>query len=161
MKIILTFFAILGLIYNILQFEHLHQTVESDFDFILILLSPVILFTIAFFTKESTYKGEFAFIEPVLMRVFVIGVVVIGFVLLFTYPFDTPETNTIAPIPKERQFYGYDCIGDCSGHEAGFEWAKNNDINYTSDCNGNSKSFVEGCQAWVENSPDPVWDMKE
>jgi hypothetical protein len=60
-----------------------------------------------------------------------------------------------------KYFNGDPCMGDCSGHEAGFEWAKNNRIEYVSDCSGNSESFIEGCESWVENSPNSVWDTKE
>lgn len=36
-----------------------------------------------------------------------------------------------------------------SGHEAGYQWAENNDIDSTFDCGGNSDSFIEGCQQYV------------
>lgn len=42
-----------------------------------------------------------------------------------------------------------DCIYDCSGHEAGFEWAKDNNIQNPLDCEGDSQSFVEGCESFV------------
>lgn len=41
------------------------------------------------------------------------------------------------------------CVGDCSGHQAGYEWAQENSINNESDCNGNSDSFNEGCNNFV------------
>ncbi|GAB3094511.1 hypothetical protein [Lysobacter terrae] len=44
----------------------------------------------------------------------------------------------------------YVCTDDCSGHEAGFEWAQENDIGDASDCGGNSQSFIEGCEAFAE-----------
>jgi len=44
----------------------------------------------------------------------------------------------------------YSCIEDCSGHEAGFAWAQQNNIADASDCNGNSQSFIEGCEAFAE-----------
>jgi hypothetical protein len=47
-------------------------------------------------------------------------------------------------------FHGYDCTIDCSGHEAGYEWAEEHDIMDPSDCSGNSQSFIEGCQAYAE-----------
>lgn len=57
-------------------------------------------------------------------------------------------------IPTFAQtFGGYECTEDCSGHKAGYEWAEQNDISDESDCNGNSTSFNEGCQAYVED-PD-------
>lgn len=44
----------------------------------------------------------------------------------------------------------YTCTDDCSGHEAGFEWAQENDIGDEGDCGGNSMSFVEGCEAFAQ-----------
>jgi hypothetical protein len=52
-----------------------------------------------------------------------------------------------APTPY---FQGYPCTVDCSGHEAGYEWAEENDIDDPDDCGGNSQSFIEGCQAYGE-----------
>lgn len=161
MKIVLTLLAIVALIHNVLRFEHLHQTVESDTDFILILLAPFILFIIAFFAKESSYKEEFEYVQPLLAKVFVIGVVVGGFILMFAYPFDTPGSKVPSQTPYTKTFYGYECTDDCRGHEEGFDWAKRNNIEYTSDCGGNSRSFIEGCQAWVKNSPDPFPEVRE
>lgn len=44
----------------------------------------------------------------------------------------------------------YGCTEDCSGHDAGYEWAQNNDMTDPDDCGGNSQSFVEGCRAYGE-----------
>lgn len=44
----------------------------------------------------------------------------------------------------------YVCTQDCSGHEAGFAWAQENDITDESDCGGNSMSFIEGCEAFAQ-----------
>ena len=41
------------------------------------------------------------------------------------------------------------CTGDCSGHNAGFDWARDHDITDESDCSGYSQSFIEGCQTYV------------
>lgn len=43
----------------------------------------------------------------------------------------------------------YVCTSDCSGHEAGFAWAQDNDATEESDCGGTSQSFIEGCEAFV------------
>jgi hypothetical protein len=50
-----------------------------------------------------------------------------------------------------NSFNGYDCTEDCSGHEAGYNWAEENDIYDESDCGGNSNSFIEGCISYVED----------
>lgn len=47
-------------------------------------------------------------------------------------------------------FHGYDCTVDCSGHQAGYDWAEKHDIDDEDDCRGNSESFIEGCKAYVE-----------
>jgi hypothetical protein len=56
-----------------------------------------------------------------------------------------------------------DCTDDCSGHEAGFEWARENGVTQTWDCpsRGNS-SFLEGCEAfalYISNTMDAAgWE---
>jgi hypothetical protein len=47
-------------------------------------------------------------------------------------------------------FMGYECTEDCSGHEAGYEWAEENEISDPDECGGNSESFEEGCRAYAE-----------
>lgn len=47
-------------------------------------------------------------------------------------------------------FHGYVCTQDCSGHEAGYQWAEDHDIDDPEDCGGNSESFIEGCRAYAE-----------
>lgn len=54
--------------------------------------------------------------------------------------------------PFAATFHGYPCTQDCSGHEAGYEWAEENDITDPDDCGGRSDSFIEGCQAYAEES---------
>lgn len=51
-----------------------------------------------------------------------------------------------------QYFHGYACTEDCSGHEAGYEWAEENGISDEYDCDGNSYSFIEGCNAYVEEN---------
>lgn len=43
----------------------------------------------------------------------------------------------------------YACTQDCGGHEAGFQWAQERDIDDASDCGGSSQSFIEGCEAFA------------
>jgi len=57
------------------------------------------------------------------------------------------------------------CTDDCSGHDAGYEWASDHGITDPDDCGGNSDSFIEGCQAYAneqaieeENSGDYEYD---
>lgn len=46
-------------------------------------------------------------------------------------------------------FKGYECTDDCSGHEAGYEWAERKRITDPEDCRGKSRSFIEGCRAYA------------
>lgn len=47
----------------------------------------------------------------------------------------------------------YQCTSDCSGHRAGYEWARNRSIADPNQCSGNSNSFIEGCRAFTEGHP--------
>jgi len=79
--------------------------------------------------------------------------------------------NSISPPPDSRSeakpeaghrdtssgltFHGYDCTVDCSGHEAGYEWAEQHGISDPDACSGDSQSFVEGCRAYVKEQSEP------
>ena len=58
------------------------------------------------------------------------------------------------PSAVAQTFRGYPCTVDCSGHEAGYEWAERKGIEDPDDCGGNSNSFIEGCEAWAEEQQD-------
>lgn len=47
-------------------------------------------------------------------------------------------------------YAGDPCTIDCSGHEAGYEWAEEQGISDPDDCGGKSDSFIEGCIAYAE-----------
>jgi hypothetical protein len=70
----------------------------------------------------------------------------------------TPEA-TSATERNSPTFAGSPCTSDCSGHEAGYNWAEEHGIDDESDCDtaedtSNSPSFAEGCRAYVqENEP--------
>jgi hypothetical protein len=61
------------------------------------------------------------------------------------YPSYTPSHQ--APIGY-RGSYG--CTVDCSGHDAGYRWAEENDIDDPDDCDGYSLSFIEGCKEYAD-----------
>jgi hypothetical protein len=51
-----------------------------------------------------------------------------------------------------ESFGGYDCLADCSGPAAGYDWAEANSIKLRTDCPaGYSMSFQQGCQLYVDN----------
>ncbi len=56
-------------------------------------------------------------------------------------------SSAIAPAAT---FDGNQCLGDCSGHQAGYDWAEENDIDDEDSCDTPSQSFNEGCQSYVE-----------
>jgi hypothetical protein len=68
-----------------------------------------------------------------------------------------------------QTFHGYPCTEDCSGHEAGYNWGREHDIDAPEDCSGNSNSFIEGCQAYAtehqqelqENDPNEPSDQDQ
>lgn len=63
------------------------------------------------------------------------------------------ETADTEADSEAREFHGYPCTDDCSGHEAGYAWAERNEIHDPDDCGGNSQSFIEGCRLWAEENP--------
>jgi hypothetical protein len=67
-------------------------------------------------------------------------------------PYTHPQSVNLPPgnVYSSPTFMGYTCTADCSGHEAGYEWAEENGIDDPDDCDGNSDSFIEGCQAYAE-----------
>ena len=66
-------------------------------------------------------------------------------------------TGLATATASAQTFQGYPCTQDCSGHEAGYNWAEQLGIEDPGDCGGNSDSFIEGCQAYaVEHQEDEV-----
>ena len=66
-----------------------------------------------------------------------------------------------SPTVLAQEFNGYPCVNDCSGHEAGYRWAEDNDINDPDDCGGNSNSFIEGCESYAEENAYEEEDDEE
>lgn len=60
------------------------------------------------------------------------------------------DDDSDSPASAGLTFHGYDCTVDCSGHEAGYQWAEEHDITDEDDCDGNSESLIEGCKAYVQ-----------
>jgi hypothetical protein len=66
----------------------------------------------------------------------------IGFAIAFACPVNA----------QQRTFGGYPCKHECDLHVAGYEWAKVRGIDDKRLCiYGSSRSFVEGCFAYVHN----------
>jgi len=103
-------------------------------------------------------------------------IIAVGLALLLTHSkTDVGSTPAVTPTPSnsdssatesddksasERSsptFAGSPCTSDCSGHEAGYNWAEEHGIDDESDCDtagetSNSPSFAEGCQAYVQEN---------
>lgn len=58
------------------------------------------------------------------------------------------DKHPVQPDPPGT-FMGYKCSSDCSGHRAGYAWASEQGTSSVQNCRGSSKSFVEGCMAYV------------
>ena len=58
-------------------------------------------------------------------------------------------------------FDGNQCLGDCSGHQAGYDWAEQNGIDDESSCSTPSASFNEGCESYVEENAASTSDDEE
>lgn len=65
-------------------------------------------------------------------------------------PLPSPIYSSAPPVRTPNTFMGYECTDDCSGHEAGYAWAEEHDVDDPDDCDGNSESFIEGCRAYAE-----------
>nr|WP_180206792.1 hypothetical protein [Pseudomonas sp. SbOxS1]NYU07075.1 hypothetical protein [Pseudomonas sp. SbOxS1] len=53
-------------------------------------------------------------------------------------------------------FDSYECTDDCSGHQAGYDWAEENDIDDEDACETPSQSFNEGCQSFVQGGSGTI-----
>lgn len=58
-------------------------------------------------------------------------------------------------------FDGNTCLGDCSGHQAGYDWAEHNGVDDESSCSTPSTSFNQGCESYVEENAASVSDEED
>ena len=66
-------------------------------------------------------------------------------------PVDENFADGKKKITEELSFRGYRCTKDCSGHMAGYEWAKARDVQETSECPIDApNSFIEGCYSFAQ-----------
>lgn len=68
------------------------------------------------------------------------------------------NSNIAAPATLPTTFMGYECTEDCSGHEAGYEWAADEGVTDPDECGGRSDSFIEGCEAYAEEAQEESSD---
>ena len=65
--------------------------------------------------------------------------------------------DALAGSTYEGTVGSYNCTDDCSGHNAGWEWAQAND----EACAGESEPFDEGCRAYIDAVQKKVDDAEE
>lgn len=65
---------------------------------------------------------------------------------------------TVATSAQANSFGDYQCLDDCSGHQAGFDWAEQNQIDDEASCSTFSTSFNEGCVSFVQGTASAVDD---
>lgn len=58
-------------------------------------------------------------------------------------------TSAGSPYAYSGRSYSTPCTDDCSGHDAGYDWADNNAITHPDECGGNSQSFIDGCEDYA------------
>lgn len=77
-------------------------------------------------------------------------------------PNTTINNSTPSTLQKNSKTYnpstfkGYACTDDCSGHEAGYNWAEEKGISDPYECGGNSASFIEGCESYAQEQQDEL-----
>lgn len=69
-------------------------------------------------------------------------------------PIPTIKPTSTYQYDNSLEFNGYECTDDCSGHEAGYDWAEENGITQddVDNYSGNSNSFMEGMQSYVDEN---------
>ncbi|WP_273793187.1 hypothetical protein [Brucella anthropi] len=55
---------------------------------------------------------------------------------------------------SRKTFGPYTCKDDCSGHQAGYNWAKKKAVRDDAQCRSNSQSFTEGCLYYTQQTND-------
>lgn len=78
----------------------------------------------------------------------------------------SPVTTALDPQPSpytsaDWRSFDTPCTDDCSGHDAGYQWAEAHDIETPDDCSGNSQSFIEGCEQYAQELQQQMVDDGE
>ena len=61
------------------------------------------------------------------------------------------EQAALSSQSYEQENGSGDCTSDCSGHDAGWQYAKEHELSDASQCTGDSDSFVAGCKSYIES----------
>lgn len=113
-----------------------------------LVIAGLLIFTIPTFAHETGAQGVLYKCKDAAGATLYTATPAPGCVVVSTYRSAQPAQ------PAPRASYGsYSCTSDCSGHRAGYEWARNRGISDAYQCTGNSQSFIEGCRAFTEGHP--------
>lgn len=110
-------------------------------------------------TELSQYRSFWSNFFDEKFSIIAVSLIVIATIYVIFGPFLEPKQNTNTVNTSSKKSSGcyiypspepWACTGDCSGHSAGYNWAKKNNIQIPTDCSGNSQSFIEGCNYYAE-----------
>jgi hypothetical protein len=73
--------------------------------------------------------------------------------IVSSHDYYSPTVDTYVPTYYPSYSYG-ECTSDCSWHDAWNEWASDNGITNTDDCDWKSDSFIEWCEEYVIDEYD-------
>ncbi|WP_256352634.1 hypothetical protein [Pseudomonas sp. PDM31] len=59
------------------------------------------------------------------------------------------------------KFDTYKCTDDCSGHQEGYDWAKEEGVDDEESCSDASQSFNEGCRSFVHGGSGVITPVDE
>lgn len=62
------------------------------------------------------------------------------------------EIITDESLVEQLHFYHSRCTKDCSGHNAGWRWARAHSVKNTNQCKSHSQSFNNGCSIAADQS---------
>ena len=124
-------------------------------------------------SNTSSFKDNL--IAGIVIFTFVIPVIPVGLYYGYQYLFSSEKssstTQSITPTTQEsdqsdtsseqQTFGGYSCSYDCSGHEAGYEWAQDNDVCDEYYDGGNSESFAEGVRSYAEDNCSSEYENED
>lgn len=88
-----------------------------------------------------------------------LGLIALGVLSAWFRSGDTaPIFNTVT---HKYTFGGFECLDDCGGQQAGYQYAKQHDIVDEDDCQGYSNSFIEGCKVWAAEATEALEDLND
>lgn len=150
-------FTILATIYGYIKdFSLMSFFAEIESIILNIFISLIffsLVYLIIFLYNHVPKKFQIFHNNEALLPFFFFALIVFSFIYSFNY--------IISDYNIDFEDYGYKCTENCEGHEAGYDWAKNNNIQQTYNCEGKSQSFIEGCLTYIEREKQKERDSWE